>query len=311
MRSASLSFLLFIFAACSSPTEPNGPRAPQADDGVILFHRILRDVPAFEPWSILPDGTALERVDQPFRVSDWLSVDSAGTRLAFTEAGDVIVAYLQGPLLWRALTNDGRRSRPWLSPDGEWVASVWQAPDGRRDEIRVARTDGGGEHTILVMPLGVNPPVILGWFPGGDTLLVQRSDLSATTQYFGVTRSSGSTQELDEPALRGSGRAALSPSGRYFAVSDRGPLGSDSSKTILIIDRKTRTVGPLLSLPHGAAQVAWSPDEQYLVHVPMPGSSTRVALEIIEVGTGQRHVLLDIAEVLSFPSNPSWVRALQ
>ena len=96
-----------------------------------------------------------------------------------------------------------------------------------------------------------------------------------------------------------------------LAVSGRGPSGSDSAKTILIIDRKTRTTGPLLTLPHGANQLAWSPDERYLAHLPFPDVTTRIALEVIEVATGQRHVLVDLAGERSLPLDPAWVRSLR
>lgn len=311
MFSTHRFLIVLLAAACSSPTDANGPRAPRAGDGVILYHRSHNDGPAFEPWSIRPDGSEFQRVDQPFRVSSRLSVDSAGTRLAFTEAGDVVVVSLEEPVAWRTLTNDGKRSRPRLSPNGEWVASVWQAPDGGRDEIRVARTDGSGEITVFAMPPRANSPGILGWFPGSDTLLVNRSDLPGGIRYFAVVRSTGSVRELDDPGLRGNGLAALSPSGRYFAVSDRGPSRSDSARTILIIDRKSRTTGPLLTLPHGANQLAWSPDERYLAHLPFPDATTRIALEVIEVATGQRHVLVDLAGERSLPLDPAWVQRLR
>lgn len=307
MRACIAAVLLFSTATCSSPTGPGASLPPSADDGVIVFHRKIRDVPVSEPWSIRADGTGFQRVDQPFRLVGGASVDTSGTRVAFNESGDVIVAFLRGAVPWLDVTYDRKRSHPLISPDGRYVASEWQGPDGAGFELRVTRTDRGGEHVVATSPAGVNPVRAVAWFPGSDSLLIRRHDAGPEPMYFVVDRNGWTMRELEVDGIHEMANIAISPTGRYLAGSGSGQIGEPASRTMWLFDRQRGERRTLVVMPHLAGRIAWSPNERFLAHIPGVSPETTIDLEIIEVQSGARWTLIDADD---FITQPSWIKAL-
>ena len=77
----------------------------------------------------------------------------SATQIAFTYAGDLWTARLDGSDVRRLTTADGDESNPVFSPDGKWIAFAGNY-DGNLD--------------VYVMPSGGGEPRRLTWHPGAD-----------------------------------------------------------------------------------------------------------------------------------------------
>jgi tricorn protease len=141
-----------------------------------------------------------------------------GTRVAFTYAGDLWTASVDGSNVRRLTTADGDEQNPVFSPDGSLIAF-----SGNYD----------GNMDVYVVPAEGGTPVRLTWHPGGDMaqgftpdgrhVLFTSGRASHTnryTQLFTVPVAGGVVTRLPIP---NASAAAISPDGRTIAYNPLAP----------------------------------------------------------------------------------------
>jgi len=141
----------------------------------------------------------------------------SATHIAFTYAGDLWSAHIDGSGLRRLTTHPGAESRPRFSPDGRWVAFSGQY-DGNTDVFMVP-VEGGIPQRLTWHP---GADVVQDWTPDGMEVLFTSGRAVHTnryTQLFTVPVDGGMPEQLPIP---NAAKATYSPDGSHIAYL---PLG--------------------------------------------------------------------------------------
>src|SRR5690606_3209520 len=201
------------------------------------------------------------------------------------------------------ITFVGRRGYPLVSPSGRLVANTYMGPDPALWGIRISRNDQSWVETVLE-PLGeqFGEQRAIGWFPDEDSLLVL--EWGRQYKYFIVHTDGSGRREPDIPGIGNYFRAALSPTGRYIALA--GPWDAEhrdsASRTIAVHVTATGKLFRTITLPDVIYELAWSPDERFLVYAPHDVED-KFDLAVVELSTGARTIILDVP---GFIERPVW-----
>jgi Tol biopolymer transport system component len=312
MRFPRLWTLPVLLLACSgTPAGPGPGGGPPT--GIIYFSYLRATVGDWEVWQVHPDGSNLGRVPHPFSSVLFPHVSLSGRWLAYSESGDIFLADLTNPPGWDELpqhdiTFVGRRGYPLVSPSGRLVANTYMGPDPALWGVRISRNDQSGVETLLE-PLGesVGEQQAIGWFPDEDSLLVR--EWGRQHKYFIVHTDGSGRREAGIPGMRDYLRVALSPTGRFIALSGgwSADTGDAASRTIAIHRMATGELVQVLELPDAISEVVWSPDERHIAYEPIDVAGA-YELAVVELATGSRTVILDVPG-LSGIRFPVWVES--
>ncbi len=141
----------------------------------------------------------------------------SATHIAFTYAGDLWSAGIDGTGVRRLTAHAGAESRPRFSPNGQWVAFSGQY-DGNTD-VFIVPVEGGIPRRLTWHP---NADVVQDWTPDGMQVLFTSGRAVHTnryTQLFTVRVDGGMPEQLPIP---NAAKATYSPDGSHMAYL---PLG--------------------------------------------------------------------------------------
>ena len=138
----------------------------------------------------------------------------SATHVAFTYAGDLWTAKLDGSDVRRLTTADGDEQNPVFSPDGQWIAFSANY-DGNTDAYIIPAA-GGTPRRLTYHP---DADLVQGFTPDGRNVLFTSGRSSHTnryTQLFTVSVNGGPETKLPIP---NAARASFSPDGRHIAYN--------------------------------------------------------------------------------------------
>ena len=165
----------------------------------------------------------------------------------------------------------GALRRPFLSPDGEWIAEA-MAPPGGRPDVFAFRSDGSDTVRLTTNP---DDDLPRAWFPDGRALLITSGVGSGTTQYayhlFVATLDGRAPRPITPDALRDTwwfaSSAAVSPEGTRIATFVQGARGG-----LWVMDADGRNATRLQNLEQPATSLAFSPDGGRLAFLENSGN---------------------------------------
>ena len=138
----------------------------------------------------------------------------SATRVAFTYAGDLWSAKLDGSDVRRLTTADGDESNPYFSPDGSLIAFTGNY-DGNQD-VYVIPATGGTPRRLTFHP---GPDIAQGFTPDGKRVLFVSTRSGNTTrlaQLYTIPVEGGVEEQLSIPNAF---QATYSPDGRRVAYN--------------------------------------------------------------------------------------------
>jgi hypothetical protein len=243
-----------------------------------------------------------------FDRADYPHVDNAGKKIAFSApTGDITTVSLKDTTqidTWREVGKG--RFWPRLSPDGNLLATHAVLVQG--SQIWVADLGLRQDRLVAMFP-EVSGARALFWFPGGDSLLIGGSKPSGERTYQVIQVDGSRVGLFDFPPAVGAFHLAITNDGKKLALGvprpAEGPYEEADLYRIAIYDLEHRRFLKEFMLPHWVGEVAWSPDGRYLVHAPRIDIGRQSTLEIIDVETGERNVIVPLGPDAS---SLSWTR---
>jgi len=180
------------------------PRARQSAGFVtLLILTLLATSPLFGRPAAEPDPVDTRLLAEPA---------ISATHIAFTYAGDLWSARIDGSDARRLTTHPGEESRPRFSPDGRWIAFSGQY-DGNTD-VFIVPVEGGIPRRLTWHP---GADVVQDWTPDGMGVLFTSGRAVHTnryTQLFVVPVDGGMPDQLPIPYAA---KATYSPDGSHIA----------------------------------------------------------------------------------------------
>jgi Tol biopolymer transport system component len=154
--------------------------------------------------------------------------------------------------------NSGITYYPCFSTNGKEVAYWCQSESG--NELRVSTLDGKAR--TLYRRSGEGTIVPLDWLPDGSAIVVLKPE-SAKSFTLGLVPSQGgdlkTLRKLERPT-----RASVSPDGRFIAIAEGTPGGTNDIKVMTV---KGELVGNLTVHPASDGAACWSPDGKHIAFV--------------------------------------------
>lgn len=142
----------------------------------------------------------------------------SATQLAFTYAGDIWVANLDGAQPRRITSDAGDETGPVFSPDGKWIAFNGQY-EGNVD-VYIVPSEGGVPRRLTYHP---GPDQVQGFTPDGKAVLFTSPRVASNNRYrnlFTVPIEGGVETQLEIPTAW---RATYSPDGKRLAYNPYAP----------------------------------------------------------------------------------------
>lgn len=293
-----------LASGCSS-TDPGPPvqPLPATPNGWIYYTKLTKQAPVTQTiWRVRPDGTDNH---EAFRPDGWLAdrmeFDTVHNRVAYLTVEGILVVPLAAPNEpYLAISTGGFYTTPriYWTPDGKALLNAYSHPVApptfqSREDLRITQADGSGERTVLMGEIG-HYIHLVGWFPGGDSLLYTSSAVDTAM----VLRLSDGGHYPYLP-LAGEYIRALSPSGRVAVGVSRDP-GEPQISIVRIYELSSGRVLREQTVL-GIDRPNFAPDDRHLVY------GRDYQLLVLDTETMQEKVILEVDRDIILVSYPVWV----
>ncbi|MDW8356194.1 MAG: winged helix-turn-helix domain-containing protein [Bryobacterales bacterium] len=191
---------------------------------------------------------------------------------------------------WRPLpltSEPGRQSFPALSPDGRWLAYVWQQPDAPHPQLVLRDLPAGRILPVVAFPWRAERSC---WLADGRSLAFLAEDENGRAWYRftpGEPRPHLLVRIAQFPEPGRGNSPCASPDGRWLAYPDRPDPGQPVA--LRLLDLHSGRNVPLTSPPAGILGdflPAWSPDGRLLAFARAT-SYTSADLHVLQLSTGR------------------------
>src|SRR5574337_1975270 len=236
--------LVSLLVACLEGTGPDRFEATPTGWIYFVFAPDADSGRTREVWRVRPTGDSLQRVAEPFPVTDAVRVSPDGRRLVLEVASNLFVLDLDTGA-WAPITYSGDRFGAQWAPDGQMIANlVGPLVDNRQYRLLLTPANGGRDDTLVSAVQGT-AIYAAAWFPSGDSLVYEQ-ELPAGSGDFWQVHLDGTGSGLLATASGLIGDyPVISPDGRRLAyiTHDMGDgVQQGDSSTIALLDLRTGRV---------------------------------------------------------------------
>jgi Tol biopolymer transport system component len=293
--------LLAFGAACgdddsTTATQTPGPTATASAPAATRTPIPAANLPIPNPWELRIAGTnssgekLLYSSDLPLTYA-W-SPDGETIAVAEGDQTTTTVRFLglDGDEKASIDHNGYSQALSW-SPDGKYVVTTFTTANGTTTSVLAIAADGS-EQNVVVSQISAVSPMVSGWLPNGDLLLLN----------FGASPAGGLVaHDLDAGTSRAVsdlpvildffGRPAVSPDGKTLAVFSpaeslvpcEGGVGATAVYTIDLATGASTRVTPEIQC--GSGGIVWSPDGKQIAFSALTFAETS-GLFTVDVATG-------------------------
>lgn len=298
-------------AASACTGNPSGPGDDREVPAGRIYASWLRPGGSEQPWVYDFETKVWQRVPIWFTRAWRPSVDTAGSVIVFDPPGtDLIIMSLDDSThLETWPKTEPTLYQPLLSRDGRRILATVNRP--QHTEVRLFDRSTHREQVIgTVEELSSGSPV--HWFAEGDSILL-RGQRGFDWDYFVVALDGSAPRPFGFAPAVGAPDVAISRDDRRIAIGQpEDPTLPDGGVPgiyfrIAVYDLERRVLLREFVLPHEVGALAWSPGGEWLVHAPPIDLGRENTLEILDMETGSRRMIVPYSAGSEYVKSLTWI----